>query len=55
MSDKFFYILMVLVAVISVNFGWGNDSGWLGNLALVIGGVLAGVLIAELLNEGEQE
>ena len=52
---KFFYILMALTAQICIFFGWGNDSGWLGNLALVIGGVFAGVLIAELLNEGEQE
>ena len=53
MSDKFFYVLMVLVAVICVNFGWGNDSGWMGNLSLVIGGVFAGVLISDLLNEEE--
>ena len=53
MSDKFFYILMVLAAVICVNFGWGDDAGWISNLALVIGGVFAGVLISDLLNEGE--
>jgi hypothetical protein len=51
---KFFYILTVLVAYICVNFGWGNDS-WLANLALVIGGVFAGVLISDLLNEGESK
>ena len=50
---KFFYILMVLVTHICVNFGWGNEQGYLGNLALVIGGVFAGVLISDLLNEGE--
>jgi hypothetical protein len=53
MSDKFFYILMVVVAVICVSFGWGNNYGWMGNAALVMGGVFAGVLMAELLNEGE--
>ena len=53
MSDKFFYIFMVLAAVICVNFGWGDDAGWMGNLALVIGGVFAGFLISDLLNEGE--
>ena len=53
MSDKFFYILMVVAAVICVNFGWGDDAGWMGNLALVIGGVFAGVLLSDLLNEGE--
>ena len=53
MSDKFFYIFMVLAAVICVNFGWGDDAGWMGNLALVIGGVFAGVLFSDLLNEGE--
>jgi len=50
---KFFYVLMGVVAFICVNFGWGNDTGWLGNLALVIGGVFAGVLISDLLNEEE--
>jgi hypothetical protein len=53
MSDKFFYALMGAVTVVCVNFGWGNDSGWMGNAALVMGGVFAGVLMAELLNEGE--
>jgi hypothetical protein len=53
MSDKFFYVLMVLVAFICVDFGWGNEHGYLGNLALVIGGVFAGVLIADMLNEGD--
>ena len=53
MSDKFFYLLMALVAQVCVNFGWGNEHGYLGNLALVIGGVFAGVLISDLLNEGE--
>jgi len=53
MSDKFFYTLMVLASYICMNFGWGNEYGYLGNLALVIGGVFAGVLISDLLNEEE--
>ena len=53
MSDKFFYVLMAVVAQICICAGWGNEHGWMGNIALVIGGVFAGVLIAELLNEGE--
>lgn len=53
MSDKFFYVLAAVAAQGCIYFGWGNDSGWMGNAALVIGGVFAGVLMAELLNEGE--
>jgi len=52
MSDKFFYVLMAVAAQVCMDFGWGSDHGWMGNAALVIGGVFAGVLIAELLNEG---
>jgi len=55
MTNKFFYVLMAFNIQTCIYFGWGNDAGWLGNLALVIGGVFAGVLMAELLNEGEQE
>jgi hypothetical protein len=55
MSDKFFYVVMALVAQICIFFGWGDEYGWMGDTALVIGGVFAGVLITELLNEGEQE
>ena len=50
MSDKFFYVLMAVVAYMCVDFGWGNEYGYLGNLALVIGGVFAGVLIADFMN-----
>ena len=55
MSDKLFYVLMAMAAQICIFFGWGNDSGWLGNAALVIGGLFAGVLMAELLNDGDME
>jgi len=55
MSDKFFYVLAALAAQTSIYFGWGNDSGWMGNAALVIGGWFAGVLTAELLNDGEMK
>lgn len=50
---KFFYVLTALAAQTSIYFGWGNEYGYLGNLALVIGGVFAGVLISDLLNNGE--
>jgi hypothetical protein len=51
---KFFYVLTALAAQTSIYFGWGNDS-WMGNAALVIGGLFAGVLMAELLNDGDME
>ena len=51
---KFFYVLTALAAQTSIYFGLGNDS-WMGNAALVIGGLFAGVLMAELLNDGDME
>ena len=52
---KFFYVLMTMTALICIFFGWGDEYGWMGDTSLVIGGVFAGVLIAELLNEGESK
>ena len=55
MSDKFFYVLMAFNVQGCIYFGWGNDAGWMGNAALVIGGWFAGILTAELLNDGEMK
>lgn len=55
MTDKFFYVLMALTAQICIFFGWGDEYGWMGDMSLVIGGVFAGVLMAELLNDGDME
>ena len=55
MSDKLFYVLMALVSQGLVMFGWGNEHGWMGNAALVMSGVFAGVLIAEFMNDGDME
>jgi hypothetical protein len=55
MRDKLFYVVMALAAQICIFFGWGDEHGWMGDMQLIIGGVFAGILIAELLNEGEQE
>jgi len=54
MTDKFFYVLAALAAQTCIYFGWGNDS-WMGNAALVMGGVFFGVLMAEVMNEGESK
>jgi len=53
MTDKFFFVLMAVVAQGCVYAGWDGEHGWMSNVALVTGGVFAGVLMAELLNEGE--
>jgi hypothetical protein len=55
MTDKFFYVLMALVSQGLVMFGWGNENGWMGNAALVMGGVFAGVLMAEVMNDGDMK
>jgi hypothetical protein len=54
MSDSFALVLVTLMSVVFVLFGWDSDGRYLQQLSVFLGGGYAGVVVC-LLMQGESK